>query len=71
MARKTLHELSLQVLVVKEKAVLVTEGLTTTDGKQINHWLPLSQIEGNLEEGKVCEITIPEWLVIEKGLTVE
>lgn len=71
MGRKTLHDLSLQVLARSEKAVMVTEGLTTKDGELIKVWLPLSQIEGDLEEGKVCVITIPEWLVIEKGLTVE
>ena len=70
MSKKIRHDLSLQVIVLTEKAVLVTEGLVDKDGEEIKVWLPLSQIEGDLEVGKVCEITIPEWLVIEKGLTV-
>lgn len=70
---KVLHDLTLRVLVIREKAILVTEGLTDEHGRQINHWLPLSQVEaeGDLEEGKVATITIPDWLVREKGLTID
>jgi hypothetical protein len=50
---------------------LVTEGLQTPEGRQINHWLPLSQVEGELEEGKVCTIILPEWLIEERGLTLD
>lgn len=75
MGRKTLHQLSLQVLHLTEKAVLVTEGLTKPDGTQINHWLPLSQLSleesDPLEEGKTCTITLPEWLINERGLTID
>lgn len=67
----TMYELSLMVLKLTEKGCLVTEGLTEPDtGKPINHWLPRSQIKGDLEEGKMCELQVPEWLVNEKGLTV-
>ena len=71
MGRKTLHDLSLEVLTKTEKAVMVTEGLTDPNGRQITHWLPLSQIEGDIEEGKICTLTLPEWLINEKGLTIE
>lgn len=67
---KEIFDVSLQVLKLTEKGVLVTEGITDPSGKQINHWLPRSQIEGDLEEGKVCELQVPRWLVEEKGLTV-
>lgn len=68
---KEIYDLSLQVLKLTEKGVLVTEGLTDPEtGRQINHWLPRSQIEGDLEEGKVCELQIPRWLVEEKGFVV-
>ena len=68
---KELYELSLKVLVERPLAIMVTEGLTDGDGKQINHWLPKSQIQGDWEVGKVCTLTVPAWLVEEKGLTVE
>jgi hypothetical protein len=71
---RELFDISLKVLQKTEKAVLVTEGLLDKDGKQINHWLPFSQIEPDkedLETGKVCVITIPQWLIEEKGLTVD
>lgn len=70
---KELHDLSLQVIVVREKALLVTEGLLDKHGRQINHWLPRSQIQtdGEPEEGKICTITVPQWLVEERGLTVD
>ena len=75
MPPRTLHALSLQVLATTTRAVLVTEGLKDKDGKQINHWLPLSQIQEDesdpIEEGKVCIITIPEWLITERGLTID
>lgn len=71
MSKKTIHEISLQVLTMTEKAALVTEGLLDPNGAQINHWLPLSQIDGDLEEGKVCVILVPEWLAREKGLTID
>lgn len=75
MPRRSLHELSLQVLATTPYAVLVTEGLTDAQGAQINHWLPLSQIQieesDPIEEGKVCKITIPQWLVEARGLTID
>lgn len=74
MPKKELFDVSLKVIQKTAKAVLVTEGLLDDKGKQINHWLPFSQIEPEpeaIEIGKVCEFTIPQWLIEEKGLTVD
>ena len=63
-------EISLEVVHKTDKAVLVTEGLTNKHGKRIEVWLPLSQIEGDIEVGKVCQINIPQWLIEKNDFTV-
>lgn len=55
------------------KAILVTEGLRDSEGKEINHWLPVSQVdfdEDELEPGKTFDIEVPRWLIEEKELTI-
>ena len=54
-------------------ALIVTEGVKDSEGKDIVHFLPISQIEydeDELEEGKVIEIAIPRWLIKKQGLSV-
>lgn len=47
-----------------EKAILVSD----SGDKAKAVWLPLSQIEIEEKGGGVGEITLPEWLALEKGL---
>ena len=48
-----------------EKAILVS----ATGDKADAEWLPLSQIEiETIGKGGVFEVTMPEWLAMEKGL---
>ena len=71
MNRKSeLIDVSVLLLVEKEKAILVTEELKDKNGKQINHWLPVSQIEWSKlhDRGVIC-VTMPRWLFEEKGFT--
>lgn len=57
-------EIDVIIKKVRPLAILVTD--TATD-----QWLPVSQIvdydENEHAEGVECELTIPEWLAIEKG----
>ncbi len=57
-------EISVMIKVMRPQAILVTDTV-------IEKWLPISQlIEFNPDnhcEGEECEITLPEWLAIEKG----
>lgn len=46
------------------KAVLVSDDGNRDRGV----WLPLSQVEVEHKKGGVVEVTMPEWLAIEKGL---
>ena len=71
-SRQELMAVSLRVLIDREKALLCTEGLKDEEGKQIEFWLPKSQIvydEDSLEIGKVLDIEVPRWLIEEKGVT--
>lgn len=72
---KELIDISLIVLTETIKAWKVTEGLTDKDGKQIEHWLPKSQVEPEeeiiLPRSKPVVIAVPRWLVEEKGLTCD
>lgn len=62
--RSDVIDLRGQVHARTERAVLFS-----TDGDKENAvWIPLSQIEvGDLHHG-VGEITMPEWLAIDKGM---
>lgn len=57
--------LCLSMIIVHRtmKAVLVKDA---EDAREI--WLPLSQVEVTGGPGTIGEVTMPEWLAIEKGL---
>ena len=43
--------------------------LASTDGERDNAvWLPLAHIEVANKERGVAEVTMPEWLAVERGL---
>ncbi|MDB6178967.1 hypothetical protein PAF17_15860 [Paracoccus sp. Z330] len=64
MSRSEIIDLRGQVHARTDRAILFS-----TDGdRESAEWLPLSQIEvGELHRG-VGEITLPEWLAVDKGL---
>jgi len=57
-------ELAVIIKRFGDKAVLVTDTITEA-------WIPKSQIEDWDDDehciGEECEITVPEWLAIDKG----
>jgi len=62
MARLT--DLTLHKHRSTEKAILVSD-----DGNEENAvWLPRSQIEVEVKQGNIVEVTLPEWLAKEKEL---
>jgi hypothetical protein len=63
-------EVTAKVLQETDKALLVTEEVKDEKGRQVNHWLPKSQIDSqDWEIGKVHTITMPRWLFESKGFT--
>lgn len=58
---KNLIEVYLEVKRETEKAVLCTDGIA-------EFWLPKSQIEIKYIKDSDAEITIPEWLAIDKEI---
>lgn len=61
--KSTLIDLTLQIHVETPKAIKVSD-----DGNPKKAvWLPLSQIE-MVKKGNLVEVTLPEWLAIDKGL---
>lgn len=72
MSKKELFDCSLKLLHETEKAYLVTEGLLDANEKLKTFWLPKSQVEVDApEQGKVCVFTVPQWLIEEKGITID
>ena len=65
-ARKSdLVDLMMQVHHRTDRAVLASE----TGDREKAVWLPLSHVEiGRVSAGQIAEITVPEWLALEKGL---
>lgn len=62
--KSDLIDITLAVHHQTEKAVLVSD-----DGdRQKAVWLPLSSIEIAPIKGGAAEVTMPEWLALEKGL---
>lgn len=62
--KSDLVDIEMMIHKVSERAVLAS-----TDGairKAV--WLPLSQVEVCLKDNSIAEVTMPEWLAIEKGL---
>jgi hypothetical protein len=64
--------LSVQIRRTTEKALLVCDGSKDKEGKDHEVWLPRSQIESEdeLKVGEVADITLPRWLVEEKGFII-
>ena len=59
-----LVDLTLHLHHKTEKAILVSD-----DGEEGNAvWVPLSQCEVEHIKGNVVEVTLPEWMAVEKGL---
>lgn len=59
-----LTDITVQIHVETERAILVS-----SDGDIENAvWLPLSQIEFATKPGNIAEVTLPEWLAIERRL---
>lgn len=57
-------DMDLHIHARAEKAIKVSD-----DGdRESAVWLPLSQIEIHRTVGSTVEITLPEWLAVEKGL---
>lgn len=64
MSKSDLIDITVHVHAKTSKAILVSE-----DGDSDNAtWLPLSQVEVELIKGPIHEVTMPEWLAVEKGL---
>ena len=63
MAREVI-DITVQVHAKTDRAILVSD-----DGEESNAvWLPLSQVEVEMKQGGTAEITLPEWLALDKGL---
>ena len=57
-------DMDLHIHARTEKAIKVSD-----DGDRDNAvWLPLSEIEIHRTVGTIIEITLPEWLALDKGL---
>lgn len=62
---RELIDLTMQIHVQTESAVLAS----LTGVKDDAVWLPISQIEiDRPSPSRIAEITMPEWLAVEKGL---
>lgn len=62
--KSDLVDLTMQLHHRTERAILASD-----DGdKEKAVWLPLSQIEVLTKENGIVEVTMPEWLAVEKGL---
>jgi len=62
--RSDLADVTVQLNQITARAILVS-----SDGEiEKAVWLPKSQIEFEGEPGAVAEVTLPEWLAIERGL---
>lgn len=63
MAREVI-DITVQVHAKTDRAILVSD-----DGEKSNAvWLPLSQVEVEMKQAGTAEITLPEWLALDKGL---
>lgn len=62
--KSDLIDVTMQIHHRTERAILASD-----DGdKEKAVWLPLSQVEVSMKDGGTAEITMPEWLAVEKGL---
>lgn len=64
MGNSDLVDVTMQVHAKTDRAILASD-----DGdEKFAVWLPLSQIEVEMMDDGTAEITMPEWLAMEKGL---
>ena len=59
-----LVDVDVEVMHETDKAYLVWDGRSDSDGEKIKTWLPKSQVEYDVETESMA---MPEWLAIEKG----
>ena len=64
MSKSDIIDITVHVHAKTSKAILVSEDGDSDDAV----WIPLSQVEVEPIKGPIHELTIPEWLAIEKGL---
>lgn len=63
--RSDLVELSLQLMQETDRAILVSD-----DGDPDNAcWLPKSQVEFEITKPGFANVTLPEWLATDRGLS--
>jgi len=63
-----LVDLCLIKVAETDKAIKVTDGILDASGERTEIWLPKSQVEITNNPDKTVDITMPEWLAIDKGL---
>lgn len=63
MSKARLHDLTLQLHHQTPDAILVSDDGDRDKAK----WLPKSQIEYTEKEKGIVEVTMPEWLAVDKG----
>jgi uncharacterized protein YabE (DUF348 family) len=62
--KSDLIDVAMQIHHRTERAILASD-----DGDEKRAvWIPLSQVEVLMKSAGVAEVTMPEWLAIEKGL---
>ena len=61
-------DVSLEPRLRRDKAQAFFQGELDEDDKEIWIWLPLSQIEVEVQDSRLVTVSLPEWLAIEKEL---
>ena len=64
MAEARLTDITVRLVQTTDRAILVND----SDDIDKAVWLPKSQIEFEEKGGDIVEVTLPEWLAIERGL---
>lgn len=64
MADARLTDITVRLVQQTERAILVTD----SDDLEKAVWLPKSQVEFVEKADGIVEVTLPEWLAIERGL---
>lgn len=59
-----LTDITVRLVQQTERAILVCD----SDDLDKAVWLPKSQVEFEEKAGDIVEVTLPEWLAIERGL---
>ena len=63
--KSDLTDLTLHLHQETDRALLVSDDPTDVDRRV---WLPKSQVEYEIKPGGIVELTLPEWLAIERRL---